>query len=287
MSRIDEALDILFEDEEIVERSIDFLSSVEGSLRIFLKNFEKLPDEQFFEIIAKIRERILSGDYEDVRKLLEGKMGVITVTYELGALGMEFANKLSKLTGYTVAFSEILEETAKRLGVPEWKVEDFDEFKYVPSKLSLFGMFQLEKSFIDFGAMFGGKKKEEVNFEQFKEALTKAVTAFAVSNKVILVGHGAACILKDYPNCLHVKIEAPFEDRVKTYAERVGVSLSEAQIQLKRIDERERDFYIDVCNTDIKDINLYHLKLNTSKLSVDVAADITFETFKKVVGEEG
>ena len=36
MSRIDEALDILFEDEEIVERSVDFLSSVEGSLRIFL-----------------------------------------------------------------------------------------------------------------------------------------------------------------------------------------------------------------------------------------------------------
>ncbi len=287
MGRVEEGLDILFEDELIAECSSDFLRFYEEKLRNFLGKLEHLSDEQFFEIIAKIRERILSEDYESVRKLLEGKMGVITVTYELGALGMEFANRLSKLTGYAVAFSEILEETAKRLGVPEWKVEDFDEFKYVPSKLSLFGMFQLEKSLIDFGAMFGGKKKEEINFEQFKDALTKAVTAFAVSNKVILVGHGSACILKDYPNCLHVKIEAPFEDRVKTYAERVGVSLNEAQVQLKRIDERERDFYIDVCNTDIKDINLYHLKLNTSKLSVDVAAEITFETFKKVIGEEG
>ncbi len=286
MSRVEEAIGMLYEDEVIVESSLDFLREVEPELRSFLKQFESLPDEKFFEIIAKIREAILSGDYEGVRKLLEGKMGVITVTYELGALGMEFSNALSRLTGYRVAFSEILDETAKRLDVPGWKVENFDEFKYVPSKLSLFGMFQLEKSLIDFGAMFGGKKKEQISFEQFKEALTKAITALAVSNKVILVGHGAACILRDYPNCLHIKVEAPFDDRVKTYAERVGVSLNEAQMQLKRIDDRERDFYLDVCGLDIDRIDLFHLKLNTSKLSVDVAANVAHEAFKRVVGEE-
>jgi len=80
-------------------------------------------------------------------------------------------------------------------------------------------------------------------------------------------------------------VEAPFEDRIKVYSEKTGVSLSEAERQLRKIDEKEREFYRDLCDADINDISLFHLKLNTSKLSVDKAVELTLKAFELVVGE--
>ena len=211
-------------------------------------------------------------------------MGVVTVTYELGSLGFDIARETAKRLGYRLVFSEIMEDVARRLEVPEWKIEEFNEFKYIPSKLSFFRLFQIDKSFIDFGALFGEKKKD-ITFEEFRDALTKAVTAFAVSNNVVIVGHASACILKEYPGTLHVKVEAPFPDRVKVFAERTGTSTANAEKELKKIDEKEAEFYLDICDEDVRDITLYHLKLNTSKLSVEDAVRLITDTFNLVVGE--
>ncbi|SMP03753.1 Cytidylate kinase [Desulfurobacterium pacificum] len=284
MRRIDDALDLLYEDEELALCCDDVLPKIEEFL-IKLDNI--LPtwaDNDFFvEIIDKIRKELLGNpDYR--QKLLEGKMGVVTVTFELGSSGLEIAKKIAERLGYRFVYSEILSDVASRLGVPERKIEDFDEFKYVPSKLSFFDFFQLDKSFIDFGAIFGEKTKE-ITFEQFREALAKSVTAFAVSNNVVIVGHAAACILKEYPNSLHIKVEAPFADRVKVYAEKEGIPYPEAEKRLKKIDEKEKEFYKDICGEDVTAIDMFHLKLNTSKLPVDTCVEISLKAFDLVVEE--
>ena len=283
--RILDAVEFLYEDEELALCCPEVLPKLE---EFFLELDRVVPariDGDFFvELAQAIRVNLISNpDYK--KRFLEGRMGVITVTYELGSMGLEVARRVAQELGYRLVYTEILSEVAKRLGVPEWKIEDFSEFKYVPSKLSFFDLFQLDKSLIDFGALFGEKKKE-ITFEEFRDALVKTITAFAVSNNVVIVGHGSACILQEYPNSLHVKIEAPFYDRVKVFAENTGLSLDEAEKQLKKIDAKEAEFYKDLCDEDIKDINLFHLKLNTSKLSVDNAKDLVIDAFKMVVGEE-
>ena len=284
MSRVDDALDILYEDEELALCCEDVLPAIEKLLyRLDIILPERIGEDFFVEIVDKIRMNLMEDPkYRD--KLLEGKMGVVTVTYELGSLGLEVAKSVAEKLGYKLVYTEILSEVAQRLGVPEWKIEEFDEFKYVPSKLSFFDLFQLDKNLIDFGAIFGEKKKE-ISFEEFREALTKAVTAFAVSNNVVIVGHGAACILQEYPNSLHVKVEAPFADRVKTFADKAGISLEQAEKQLKKVDEKEREFYRDICDEDISKIDLFHLKLNTSKLSVENATELVLKAFNLVVEE--
>jgi len=283
--RILDAVEFLYEDEELALCCPEVLPKLE---EFFLELDRVVParinGDFFVELAQAIRVNLISNpDYK--KRFLEGRMGVITVTYELGSMGLEVARRVAQELGYRLVYTEILSEVAKRLGVPEWKIEDFSEFKYVPSKLSFFDLFQLDKSLIDFGALFGEKKKE-ITFEEFRDALVKTITAFAVSNNVVIVGHGSACILQEYPNSLHVKIEAPFYDRVKVFAENTGLSLDEAEKQLKKIDAKEAEFYKDLCDEDIKDINLFHLKLNTSKLSVDNAKDLVIDAFKMVVGEE-
>jgi len=279
-----EAVELIYEDEELALCCPEVLPKVE---ELLVKLDEILPPEIdgdfFVELAQAIRLNLISNpDYK--KRFLEGRMGVITVTYELGSMGLEVARRVAQELGYRLVYTEILSEVAKRLGVPEWKIEDFSEFKYVPSKLSFFDLFQLDKSLIDFGALFGEKKKE-ITFEEFRDALVKTITAFAVSNNVVIVGHGSACILQEYPNSLHVKIEAPFYDRVKVFAENTGLSLEEAEKQLKKIDEKEAEFYKDLCDEDIRGINLFHLKLNTSKVSVDNCKDLIVDAFKMIVEE--
>ena len=284
MERVQEAIEMLYEDESLALCCEEVLPVIE---ELFVKLDRILPDfvdEEFFlELADSIRINLLSNP-EYKRRFTEEKMGVITVTYELGSMGLEVAKKVSEKLGYRMVFTEILQEVAKRLGVPEWKIENFNEFKYVPSKLSLFDLFQLDKDLIDFGAIFGTKKKE-ITFEEFREALVKAVTAFAVSNNVVIVGHGAACILQEYPNSLHVKVEAPFADRVKTYAEKTEKSLDEAEKELRKIDEKEVMFYKDICGEDVRGINLFHMKINTSKVPVEAAMELVVNGFKLLVEE--
>jgi len=281
MSRIEDALDILYEDEELALCCENFLPKVEKILDGLDKSLPPFIDEDFFvEIVNLIRDRLLSGD----KKQLEEKMGIVTVTFELGSGGLELAKKISEKLGYKLVFEEILKETAKRLGVPEWKIEEFNEFKYASSKLSFFDMFQLDRDFIDFSAILG-KESQEITFERFRETLTKVVVSFAVSNNVVIVGHGSACFLREYPNCLHLKVEAPFADRVRTFAKNYNLSLEEAEKQLRKIDEKEREFYKDMCDADISSIDLFHLKVNTSKIPVEKAVKIAVDTFKLLVEE--
>ncbi len=284
MERVQEAVELIYEDESLALCCEDALPKIEEFLVRLDRILPDYLDEEFFvELADTIRINLLSNP-ENKRRFTEEKMGVITVTYELGSMGLDVAKSVAEKLGYRVVFTEVLQEVSKKLGVPEWKIEDFNEFKYVPSKLSLFDLFQLDKDLIDFGAIFGTKKKE-ISFEEFREALVKAVTAFAVSNNVVIVGHGAACILQEYPNSLHIKVEAPFADRVKTYAERTGKSMSDAEKELKKVDEKEIEFYKDICGEDIRQINLFHLKLNTSKVSVETATEIVVNTFKLLVEE--
>ena len=286
MNRAEEAIDIIYEDEELTICCEEVLPAIEKLLIQLDKTLPSYVNSDFFiELVDKIRNELLSGNKTLEKRLLEGKMGVVTVTFELGSLGLDVARAIGEKLGYKVVFGEILTETARRLNVPEWEIEDFNEFKYVPSKLSLFDLFQIDRSFIDFSAIFGEKGKEEITFEQFREALVKTVTAFAVSNNIVIVGHAAACILREYPNSLHIKVEAPFADRVKVYAEKTGVSLDEAEKQLRKIDDKEKEFYKDLCDEDITRIDLFHLKLNTSKLSVEKATELALKAFELVVEE--
>jgi len=281
-SRVLNAVELLYEDEELALCCQEVIPILE---EFFIKLNEVLPpecDADFFvELANSIRVNLITNP-DEKKRFLEGRMGVVTVTYDLGSMGLEVARQVAEELGYKLVYTEILSEVAKKLGVPEWKVDDFSEFKYVSSKLSFFDLFQLDRSLIDFGALFGEKKKK-ITFEEFREALVKTITGFAVSNNVVIVGHGAACILQEYPNSFHVKVEAPFYDRVKVFAENTGLSLEEAEKQLRKIDSKEVEFYKDLCDEDVRSINLFHLKINTSKLSVEDGRDLIVKAFQKVV----
>ncbi|NIA12422.1 MAG: cytidylate kinase-like family protein, partial [Nitrospiraceae bacterium] len=84
----------------------------------------------------------------------------------------------------------------------------------------------------------------------------------------------------------HLKVSAPFDDRVKEYSQRLSVPIDEAEKQLSMIDDREKSFYKDLCNANVGGIELFHLELNSSKFSVEDATDVAMKAFKLVVKEQ-
>ncbi|WP_457567572.1 cytidylate kinase-like family protein [Desulfurobacterium sp.] len=284
---IEEAIDILYEDETIAERvSDDFMEFIEEKLPEFAEKLpETLRESNFFEIINILREEIIKGETNRVKNILEGKMGVVTVTFEYGSKGLEFAKELAKLTGYDVLYKEILIQTAKRLGLQTDKLEDFDDFNYLAAKLSLADFLQFSRKFLDFSILKGESEEKEVTFEEFKEMLVKVVMNMAFSNNVILVGHAACAILAEYPNTAHIKIEAPMDYRAKMCAEKLGISVEEAIERIEQLDERELKFYKDIAGVDIRKIDLFHTKFNSAKLSPATAAKVAYELVKRIAND--
>ncbi|WP_022846607.1 cytidylate kinase-like family protein [Desulfurobacterium sp. TC5-1] len=285
---IEEAVEIFYEDEEIAEEIDEkALLFMEEKLPAFAEKLpESLRESDFFEIINILRDKLIEGEINRVKNILEGKMGVVTVTFEYGSKGLEFAKELAKLSGYDVLYKEILIQTAKRLNLPTDKLEEFDDFNYLAAKLSLADFLQFSRKFLDFSILKGESEEErEVTFEEFKEMLVKVVMNMAFSNNVILVGHGACAILAEYPNTVHIKIEAPMDYRAKLCAEKLGISVEEATERIEQLDERELKFYKDIAGVDIRKIDLFHTKFNSAKLSPATAAKVAYELVKRIAND--
>ncbi len=280
----EEAIDIFIEDEEIASTLKKQLPEFEEKLAGFIKKLpDRLSEKKFFEIIELLRGKLISEDFSKIKDILEGNMGVITVTFDYGSKGFEFAQELAKLTGYDVLYKEILIQTAKRLNLPTDKLEEFDDFNYIAAKLSLTDFIQFNRKFLDFSILRGDEDEKEISFEEFKEMLIKVVMNMAFSNNVILVGHGACAILAEYPNTVHFKIEAPIDYRTKQCAEKLNIHVEEAMERIKQLDERERKFYKDATGADITEIDLFHMKFNSAKVSPQTAAKVAHEFAKKVI----
>jgi cytidylate kinase len=101
-------------------------------------------------------------------------------------------------------------------------------------------------------------------------------------NKVI-VGRGGQVILHGYPGVLHVRIEAPTEDRIQRVKEQFRQNRQPtADIELRRAaqdwildrDAASADYIRRFYHEDWGDTLLYHLVINTGMLGIDQAAEV-------------
>jgi cytidylate kinase len=75
-----------------------------------------------------------------------------------------------------------------------------------------------------------------------------------------------------------VRLEAPWEDRVQRVKQRLDLrgegARTEAQNFIARRDEASADYVRRFYDVNIQDAQLYHLILNTGKLSLETAAQL-------------
>ena len=219
-------------------------------------------------------------------------MTVITISRQFGSGGNEIADQICKTTGYHLFDKHILTMAASEAGLADQEIVDYGEDNYKV------------KNFFD--RIFGSSRhitqvriwKEDRQGIRIKDEMLlgedhalflerKAIEKAYKMGNMVIVGRGGQVILGTFPDVLHVRIQAPLEERlqrVRGYPDLVGRAFSDsvearraAQDLIITSDVRSEEYMKQFYGVDWSDPFLYHLIINTSKISLELAASVIIE----------
>ncbi len=172
-------------------------------------------------------------------------MAVITISRQMGSLGTEIAQEVAGKLQYEYLDREGIEQglTAHGLAVPE--VEKFDE-KSPPFWVNW-----------------------QIQGRKFYHAMQMVIYKAARRGNVVIVGRGGQFLLKGIPGVLHIRIIAPFQDRVQRLVAKDGENEKELLRILKQSDRDSGGFIRTFFDADWENADLYDLTINTRYLPVD------------------
>jgi cytidylate kinase len=114
---------------------------------------------------------------------------------------------------------------------------------------------------------------------------TEIILQLAQFGKTIIVGRGSNVITSKLPNCIHIRLVAPIEHRIKHVQDVFNYSKTDAIEYIKKEDENRRKYLKSHFYKEPEDTTLYHLVLNTGKFNYDetaeIIADVVVKRFSK------
>ncbi len=228
-------------------------------------------------------------------------MAIITISRQYGSGGDEIASRACEILGYQHFDKRLIARATMEVGLSEQEIVDYSEDNHkVRGFLDrLFGRSAVvAETRIWREDSTGARSSESIQLsEEAALALVqKAVrSAYRVGN-IVIIGRAGQVILKDNPGVLHVRIEAPLEERIQRIKEQIRQArkLYHADIELRRdaqdtIIERDAasaDYLRRFYHVDWDDPLLYHLVINTGRLSIERSAEIIAELAKELHIEE-
>ncbi len=223
-------------------------------------------------------------------------MAVITISRQYGSGGDEIASRICDILGYQHFDKRMIARATMEVGLSEQEIVDYSEENHkVRTFLDrLFGRQSVVASTrIWKEDATGARSTEEIqlNEDAALALVQKAVRSAYRAGNLVIVGRAGQVILKDSPDVLHVRIEAPLEQRIQRVKEEIKATrkIYNADIELRRqaqdlIIERDAasiDYLSRFYHVDWDDPLLYHILLNTGKLTIDQSANIIIQLVKE------
>lgn len=191
---------------------------------------------------------------------------VITIEREYASGGNEIGERLAERLGIPCYGREILERAAAKLHLPPDQLADAEE--------NITG--SLLYSLAVFSSVPLGKERDFLSFEQ-KLAFTEAEVIRDVSSgPCVVVGRGAAALLKDKTSAFSVFVHADYNTRVDRAIRVYGIEPKKAESVLHRCDKRRANYFKATTGVEWKDHNIYHLFLNSGKLGIEQAVELLY-----------
>jgi hypothetical protein len=191
----------------------------------------------------------------------------ITISREVGALGRSVAAEVGRRLGWPVYDREILEKIAEEIRRPTSRVERADERPVSWLEDCLSGLLDAH----------------HVGADAYIKYLLGALRGLGVVGRCVIVGRGANFVLPA-ETTLRVRLVADREDRVRVMTQRLGLSAREAAAWVDATERQRAAFGKRYFGKDTTDPHLYDLVLNTSRLSVEAAADAVIQALRHLEG---
>lgn len=233
-------------------------------------------------------------------------MPVITIGGPVAGGAREVGRLVAGMLELDYVDQQILVDAARRLGVSVAAVADRDERTMsLGERLA-----NLLRTFLERSAVAGagdplmstgglemilartyaeaaGERSEEVPFPDdahYIATVTAVIQELAQRGNIVILGRGSQVILQEHPGAFHVLAIAPQELRVKRFAQRENLSLEKAAKQVAEIDRGRLAFHHKFFKVDADDPRLYHLVLNTGRLSYEQAAQAVASAAQALAG---
>lgn len=180
-------------------------------------------------------------------------MAVITISRQMGSLGCQVAEEVARCLGYRLVWREVINEAAKRAGVPEVALAAIDE-------LNLLGI-----------------KPSEDALAAYHHAVREIMHELNQQDNAVIVGRAGQVILREEDNVLHVRVFAPLELRAVRIAQKHRIKLDMARKQVRVSDQARVRYLKRFYNARWDDPELYDILINTAHLNAYNAAQIICE----------
>jgi cytidylate kinase len=209
---------------------------------------------------ASIREPTLEPTHH-------GSVHLIALSREYGAGGSELGLLLGERLGWPVLARELAHRIAERLHCPCEAVEALDE--HAPTLLErIAAAFTVCPS----DAPILPDAPSAPDPDTLAKATRAVVLEAARTPPLIIIGHGAACLLQDRRDVLRVRVVAPCVVRVRRVATRKQMSLEQAAADVRRRDLERRHYLDRYFRRDTDDPSLYDMQINTATIPLETAA---------------
>ncbi len=175
-------------------------------------------------------------------------MAVLTISREIGSGGPDIGRMVAEKTGYHYADKKTMLDVFKQYGF-----QPFDKVYESPST---------------FWDRFDTMRQLTL------QNLNDVIEALAHHGNIIIVGRGSFAVLGDLADVINVRIQAPFETRLRWFIQSEGLrDEEEAERLLVRQSEVRVDFVETTYHVPWDAASNFDMVFNTDKVSLDQAAD--------------
>ena len=158
----------------------------------------------------------------------------ITIGRQFGSGGKEIGIRVAKELGIPFYDKELLREAARKSGLCEKIVENFDE----RPKSLLYSIAMDSYMFALPGSGVGDSLEQQVYLATFN-----TIRHIAEQGPCVMIGRCADYALAENPNHLSLFIHAPMEVRVARVAKRQGITPEKAKALIVKTDKRRASYY--------------------------------------------
>ena len=211
-------------------------------------------------------------------------MAVITISRQYGSGGDEVASRLCEMLGYRLFDKRMMAQIASEAGLSTKEVIDSQEERHEILSFfdRLFGHKVME-AWVSTDEASGARTVElgELDSKRYVTVVRDLIETAAQQGNVVIMGRGGQAILKDQPGVLHVRLVAPFDERVRRVSEQQRFSNPQAARDfVAGRDRAAMDYLRTYYNVDWDDPTSYHLELNTGLWDIDAAVHVIADTLK-------
>jgi cytidylate kinase len=219
-------------------------------------------------------------------------MAVITLSRQLGSQGEEIAAQVAQALGLRLIDAETISRAAQKAGVPQMALAELAHEKRrglanrvltalraMPSLSPTGDASETPSGLSGLTIPFAGLFSPTVppisaSLEGYVHMVGLVIQGLAREGSVLIVGRGGQVLLKSHPTALHVQIVAPLTKRADLVMTREGIDKRAAQNRIRVSDRARFDYVRRYHDADWLDPTLYHLVINTGKVSVATAVDL-------------